>query len=560
LRQHQESRETSTRYLKQIVRYIPEQQLDQLAQFVEEKFANDLDMQMDLFKSLQEGAAQRGVNLTPTIRNWGTQLARRLVSTSSEELSWVNSPLEGSANPANPWVVQARVSSDGTKANFLSSLPNGEQLTGILRSQDFELPSRLTFYLAGHDGFPDKPIHKKNLVRLSLAKDNSVVQQTPPPRNDTAKRITWDLSKVAGNKGYLELIDGDTGNAYAWLAAGRFDPPVVSVPAANPSQISQRQVAGAEIARTLKASDLEPELSNLFTLRNLEAEARAAAARALAAAAPVRALGLLTNCLNDAAEPMQLREKIAQAIGEINSAMSAAALVESLRTAPHRLAVKITQALASTPEGTDRLLTAIERHLASARLLQEKTVQERLSASKARDVESRLSRLTASLPAVDAEREKLIEQRRTSYKAGLANSGAGAKVFEQNCSVCHQIDRKGGLIAPQLDGVASRGVERIIEDILDPNRNVDDAFRYSTITLNDDQVITGLQRREEGEVIVFADGTGKEISVPKKQIKERVQSQSSLMPDNFGEIIAAEDFNNLLAFLMTKGARAVSQK
>jgi putative heme-binding domain-containing protein len=560
LQKRPEGRDTSTRYLRQIVRYIPEEQLDHLTQFVAQKFSSDIDMQMDLFKSLQEGAAQRGINVTAATKSWGIQLARQLLSTSSDQLSWVNTPLEGSANSANPWAVQSRISKDGTKANFLSSLPNGEQLTGVLRSREFEIPTRLTFYLAGHDGFPDKPVQKRNLVRLCLLADHRVIQQTFPPRNDVAQKVVWDLSMNAGAKGYLELVDGDNGGAYAWLAVGRFDPAVAAVPAANPSQISQRQQAGAEIARTLKARDLDSELFALFTARNAEGEARAAAARALASVAPHAALGMLTNHLNDASEPMALREKLAQAVGEINASDSAPALLESLRIAPHRLAVKITQALASTPEGVDYLLTAVDRHQAPARLLQEKSVKERLTASKAKDVEARLRKLTASLPAIDAERDKLIDQRRSSYKSSLANVALGAKVFEQNCGVCHQIEGKGGLIAPQLDGVASRGVERIIEDILDPNRNVDDAFRYSTITLNDDQVITGLQRREEGEVIVFADSTGKEISIPKKQIKERLQSQSSLMPDNFGEVIAPEDFNNLLGFLISKGARTTSQK
>jgi len=36
--------------------------------------------------------------------------------------------------------------------------------------------------------------------------------------------------------------------------------------------------------------------------------------------------------------------------------------------------------------------------------------------------------------------------------------------------------------------------------------------------LKDGEVFTGLQRREEGEVIVFVDATGKEISVPKKTL------------------------------------------
>lgn len=561
LQGQQESRETTSRYLKHIVRYIPEDRLNQLAAFVQAKFGSDLDLQTALFRSLQEGVAQRGIYLTPAIKAWGVELARQLLSGPGEQLSWINTPLEGSANSANPWVIQARISADGNQsANFLCSLPNGEQLTGVLRSAEFEIPARLSFYLAGHDGYPDKPMGKKNIVRLCRALDHSVVQQTPPPRNDVGQKITWDLSRAAGEKGYLELVDGDAGGAYAWLAAGRFDPPVVSVPAANPSQISQRQQSGAEIARTLKARQVEPDLARLFSRRVAEPETRALAARALAAIAPNSALPLLAGSLNDAEESLSLRERIAQAIGEVNSSASAAALIEALRSSPHRLAVKITEALSSTPDGAEQLLAAIELRKASPYLLQQKSVKERLNASKVAGVPDRVAKLTAWLSPIDAEREKLVEERRKSYKRGSGNLATGAKIFEQNCAVCHQVDGKGGLIGPQLDGLASRGAERIIEDILDPNRNVDGAFRYSTVTLDDDRVITGLQRREEGELVIFADATGKEISVPKKQIKERIQSESSLMPDNFGELIATNDFNNLLAFLLSKGAKSASQK
>ena len=68
-------------------------------------------------------------------------------------------------------------------------------------------------------------------------------------------------------------------------------------------------------------------------------------------------------------------------------------------------------------------------------------------------------------------------------------------------------------------------------------------------------MITGLQRREEGAVVVFVDATGKEISVAKKDIQSRAKSESSLMPDNSSsEIIPIQDFNNLMAFRFPKAA------
>ena len=108
------------------------------------------------------------------------------------------------------------------------------------------------------------------------------------------------------------------------------------------------------------------------------------------------------------------------------------------------------------------------------------------------------------------------------------------------------------MIGPQLDGVGNRGLERLLEDVLDPNRNVDVAFRTHTIALKDGDVISGLPRREEGELLVLADATGKEISVPKKNIESRRESELSLMPENFGEILSSDDFDNLMAFLLSQ--------
>ena len=71
-------------------------------------------------------------------------------------------------NATNPWFVQPRNSADGnTDAQWFpcSLPPGGEKLTGILRSRQFAIPERLSFFIAGHDGFPDKPAQKKNVLR-----------------------------------------------------------------------------------------------------------------------------------------------------------------------------------------------------------------------------------------------------------------------------------------------------------------------------------------------------------------------------------------------------------
>lgn len=90
-----------------------------------------------------------------------------------------------------------------------------------------------------------------------------------------------------------------------------------------------------------------------------------------------------------------------------------------------------------------------------------------------------------------------------------------------------------------------------MEDILDPNRNVDQAFRASTLALDDGRVLTGLVLNDEGEVIVVADAQGKEVRVPKASVEDRRVAPLSPMPADLADQIAEQDFYDLIAYLLS---------
>src|SRR6185436_13627989 len=102
--------------------------------------------------------------------------------------------------------------------------------------------------MAGHDGFPKNPLQNKNFVRLRNADSFEVLMTAPAPRNDVAQKVTWNLAGHAGKQVFLELVDGDTATAYAWLAVGRFEPAVVSLPRITPKLIDERLTSAAQIA------------------------------------------------------------------------------------------------------------------------------------------------------------------------------------------------------------------------------------------------------------------------------------------------------------------------
>ncbi len=86
--------------------------------------------------------------------------------------------------------------------------------------------------------------------------------------------------------------------------------------------------------------------------------------------------------------------------------------------------------------------------------------------------------------------------------------------------------------------------------MLDPNRNVDVAFRATILALNDGQVANGIVVREEGPVVVLVDSKGAEQRIAKSKIEQRTQTKLSPMPANVADQLSPQELNDLLAYLL----------
>ena len=554
VKKYPENRERMTTLLRHATRYAPDAQLDEFAELIRDKFADDVDSRFAFFKAMQEGVAQRGGKLTESMRKWAAELVENLLAPVDKTNSvWVTAQVREGA-PASPWILQQRKSAQGRQTTFLSSLsPNGETLTGMLRCQPFTIPPKLSFFIAGHDDAPDKPLPGKNFIRLVAADTREALTNAPPPRNDIAQKVVWDLSAHAGKQGWLEIVDGNDGTGFAWLAVGRFEPLVVPLPTFDPNQQNKRRSTAAEFARTVPLPQFAPRFAELFNNPAQDEDFRAASAQTIVALDSQTYIPIVAATLADTNQPATFREQLALILAEQNSPVAREAVLATMAKASQRWQIKLALQMAGNAAGAEALLASTEEKKLSPQVIADRGVKERLTTAKLPKFEERFAALTKGLTPVSEELQKQIDERRVAYNQVHASSDRGRAVFEKACVICHQLDGKGAVIGPQLDGVGNRGLERIIEDVLDPSRNIDPAFQPSLVTLKDDTSITGLQRREEGEVLVFVDTQGKEITVQKKEIAEKRESQLSLMPSNFADVLTKEEFSDLMAFLLSHG-------
>jgi putative heme-binding domain-containing protein len=367
---------------------------------------------------------------------------------------------------------------------------------------------------------------------VALATDE---KRTPVERLDLLKSI---------QEGAQERGSGldDAARKMASQLAGRL------LGSSDPGEIA----LGIDVARDFQFRDLDPEIKKVIERQDLAEDARIHAMGALTVIDPKANLAVVGNVLAGASAPIAMREGAANLLGNLELTDAKTFLLATLPSAPERLQTAIALALVRRREGADALLQAIAAGKASARLLQQRPVTISLESSGLPQVALRITSLLKGLPPADEKLAALYASRRDGFQTAKADPALGATVFDKNCGICHQMGGKGAKVGPQLDGVGSRGLDRLMEDVLDPNRNVDQSFRVTTLALKNGQVVSGLLLREEGEVIIVADSQGKEVRVPNSTVDERSISPMSPMPANLTDQVSADDFYRLMAYLLSR--------
>jgi putative heme-binding domain-containing protein len=307
---------------------------------------------------------------------------------------------------------------------------------------------------------------------------------------------------------------------------------------------------GIQAASEFRFAELIPELKEVARRAGLDEARRTEALRAIAAIDLAQGIVLLRDRLRDSAASLDVRETAAISLANIERAEAQSAVLEALTTAPDRLQSTIAAALARHREGAHALLSAIEAGKASPRLLQQRRVVIGLENAAIPRLTERIAALLKGLPPAEGKLKELLGARRENFLQSSHDPARGVKVFEKYCGTCHQLEGKGAKVGPQLEGIGSRGLDRLLEDVLDPNRNVDQSFRVTNLALDSGQVVSGLLLREEGEVLIVADAQGKEVRVPRKTVEERSTAQLSPMPANMAEQIPEPEFQDLMAYLL----------
>jgi putative membrane-bound dehydrogenase-like protein len=141
-----------------------------------------------------------------------------------------------------------------------------------------------------------------------------------------------------------------------------------------------------------------------------------------------------------------------------------------------------------------------------------------------------------------------------SYLPALSLKGAssnGRKIFQARCASCHKLGNEGYALGPDLVSVRNAGKEKLLTNLIDPNRELNGNFAAYSIETRDGETLSGIVAGESGAGVTVRMAGGIETVLPRNAIVSLQNQNRSLMPEGLEEGLSPQEMADLLEFVLT---------
>ena len=155
--------------------------------------------------------------------------------------------------------------------------------------------------------------------------------------------------------------------------------------------------------------------------------------------------------------------------------------------------------------------------------------------------------------AANPDRRKVLEAYR-DVATMTGDRNRGKAVFTKSCATCHRLENAGHAVGPDLASLSNKSPQYLLQEILDPNRNVDTRYVEYLAVSKAGQTFTGILAAETATAITLRGQEGKEQSLLRSELEELRSTGRSLMPEGLEKDLSKQDVADLIAYLDGSGS------
>ena len=249
--------------------------------------------------------------------------------------------------------------------------------------------------------------------------------------------------------------------------------------------------------------------------------------------------------LLDAQQPQAVQLAALTSLDRLSPAGLAAALLGRWSSLTPTIRDKVADVLLKRPDRTGGLLSAMEGGIVQRRdlsLMQIVALRQHSDPT----LQQRAIKLIGA--ASDAKRDEVVRRFLPALEL-RGDAQRGKAVFQQRCQSCHRFGSDGFAVGPDLTGARSGGKEKLLVNILDPNREVPPNYFGYVVDTKEGDSYTGIIVNETASSVTVRQPLGIEVVVPRSQIAKMQASRLSLMPEGLEEGLTNQDLADLVDFI-----------
>jgi putative membrane-bound dehydrogenase-like protein len=273
------------------------------------------------------------------------------------------------------------------------------------------------------------------------------------------------------------------------------------------------------------------------------AAARTAAIRRLRFAARDDVRGLLVDLLAPR-QPPEVQKAAIETLARSDDASVATILLQAWTGLSPALRATAAEALFARPAWLGAFLDAVEQGSVGRGDLD----PARLDLLKTYPDSAVQKRATALFGQGLPRRQEVV----AAYQPALARTGdrdRGKALFKTHCSTCHRLENVGEQVGADLSAIRDRGLDSVLLNILDPNREVKPQYQSYVLVTSSGRILTGMIVAETANGLSLRRPDGGEETVLRLDIDELKSTGLSFMPEGLEKQIDVGAMADLLAYL-----------
>jgi putative membrane-bound dehydrogenase-like protein len=243
--------------------------------------------------------------------------------------------------------------------------------------------------------------------------------------------------------------------------------------------------------------------------------------------------------------PIEIQEKALEGLGRYHDTTTASGILARYRVFTPAMRGRAIDLLMRRPAWLEELLNHLEQgHVDWGDFSTSQRITLRTHSNQT--VRERVARYFEN---ASTDRSKVIAE----YQKALSLPGnvtTGKGFFVKLCSSCHRADSVGYEVGPNLIAFRYRGPEAVLQNVLDPNREVNPMYLSYNVMTDDETTVSGMIESESIEVVNLTRGGEYRDAILRSKIAEMKSSRVSIMPEGFENQLDQQAMADLLAYLM----------